>query len=67
MGNETQLGMSTPSSNHSGGVNVGLGDGSVRFIRDSIDVGNQAYATIQNLSGLSPFGVWGGETATGLD
>ena len=25
------------SSNHSGGVNVGLADGSVRFIRDTVD------------------------------
>jgi prepilin-type processing-associated H-X9-DG protein len=26
-----------PSSLHPGGVNVGMGDGSVRFVKDSID------------------------------
>ena len=27
-----------PSSRHTGGVNVGLGDGSVRFVRDSVEL-----------------------------
>ena len=30
------LGATTASSNHPGGVNVGFGDGSVKFIKDSV-------------------------------
>lgn len=30
------LGATTATSNHPGGVNVGFGDGSVKFIKDSI-------------------------------
>jgi prepilin-type N-terminal cleavage/methylation domain-containing protein/prepilin-type processing-associated H-X9-DG protein len=67
---DAQPGIYPPSSNHSGGVNALMGDGSVRFIRDSINVGNlDALGT--GLSGLSPFGVFGamgtrsgGETVT---
>lgn len=44
-------------SYHSGGVNVAMMDGSVRFISDTIDTGNlNAY---QVTSGKSPYGVWG--------
>ena len=50
-------GVFSPQSNHSGGVNVGMGDGSVRFISDTIDCGSpNSYAVT---SGKSPFGVWG--------
>jgi prepilin-type N-terminal cleavage/methylation domain-containing protein/prepilin-type processing-associated H-X9-DG protein len=44
-------------SYHSGGVNVALMDGSVRFVSDTVDTGNlNAY---QVTSGKSPYGVWG--------
>jgi prepilin-type N-terminal cleavage/methylation domain-containing protein len=58
----------TPSSYHSGGVNVTLGDGAVRFVSETIDAGSSANETfsdiatapIAEVSGKSPFGVWGG-------
>ena len=45
-------------SYHSGGVNVGMLDGSIRFVSETVDCGNvNAY---QVTSGKSPYGVWGG-------
>jgi prepilin-type N-terminal cleavage/methylation domain-containing protein/prepilin-type processing-associated H-X9-DG protein len=58
LGGDTAGGFMTAGSEHSGGCQVVFGDGSVRFIRDSIDAGNQT-AEARNLSGPSPFGVWG--------
>ncbi|EAQ78785.1 DUF1559 domain-containing protein [Blastopirellula marina] len=51
----------SPTSYHPGGVNAGFMDGSVRFITDTIDTGNQASGYRQNTdkSSPSPFGVWG--------
>jgi len=46
-----------PGSNHQGGVNLGLFDGSVRFITNNIDTGNLTLAAVR--TGPSPFGVWG--------
>jgi prepilin-type N-terminal cleavage/methylation domain-containing protein/prepilin-type processing-associated H-X9-DG protein len=55
---DAQNGLYPPSSNHSGGVNAVMGDGSVRFISDSINVGN-LNASGTSLNGISPFGVFG--------
>lgn len=51
--------MSPPSSYHTGGVQVGMGDGSVQFISDNIDTGNQLADSLANPSGPSDYGVWG--------
>ena len=55
------------NSYHTGGVNVSMGDGSVRFVSDTIECGNMS-AWSQgdgpspndvSRSGQSPYGVWG--------
>ena len=46
-----------PNSNHTGGVNLGMMDGSVRFVSNSIDTGNSNARAVS--AGPSPFGVWG--------
>lgn len=51
--------MSPPSSWHTGGVQVGMGDGSVQFISENIDTGNQLANSLANPSGLSDYGAWG--------
>jgi prepilin-type processing-associated H-X9-DG protein len=59
-----------PTSYHTGGANVGLMDGSVRFVSDTVDwqsnpTGNGIIADKNNgyplcvYQGESPFGVWG--------
>ena len=50
-------GIMTMTSQHTGGVQVLLCDGSVRFISENIDNGNLAAAA--PVSGPSPYGIWG--------
>ena len=47
------------SSNHTGGVNVGLLDGSVRFVTESVDCGVLANNPPTLTGGQSPYNVWG--------
>jgi prepilin-type processing-associated H-X9-DG protein len=57
-----QRAVCTASSYHTGGANVCLGDGAVRFISENIDASASPEAsTIENYNfgGPSPWGVWG--------
>jgi prepilin-type processing-associated H-X9-DG protein len=54
---DSSSGVFPPSSNHPGGVNSALADGSVRFISETIDSGNPTLAPAT--SGASRYGVWG--------
>ncbi len=63
--------MSPPSSYHTGGVQVAMGDGSVHFVSENINTGNQLADSLADPSGPSDYGVWGalgsangGETAS---
>ncbi len=68
---EYLAGMYSASANHTGGVNVGLGDGSVTFVSDTVSTTTAGDATAVaarvaqfmeingSASGQSPFGVWG--------
>lgn len=50
-------GISSPSSNHPGGVLVTMADGSVQFVNEFIDTGSLGLPAPS--SGPSPYGVWG--------
>jgi len=55
---DAQPGLYPPSSAHPGGATAIMGDGAIRFLSNSIDVGN-LNATATGLNGPSPFGVFG--------
>jgi len=55
---DAQNGMYPMSSRHSGGANAVMGDGSVRFITDNVNVGD-LNAAGTGLTGFSPYGVLG--------
>ncbi len=53
-------GIWTPGSEHAGGAQFAMADGSVRFISQTIDTGNlAAVAPAANGGGVSPYGTWG--------
>ncbi|MDO5552367.1 MAG: DUF1559 domain-containing protein [Planctomycetia bacterium] len=52
-------GVMSANSFHSGGVNTGLMDGSVRFVSNTIDAGNAADFVKPGITTASPYGVWG--------
>jgi prepilin-type N-terminal cleavage/methylation domain-containing protein len=60
--NRNDWGVLPPASNHTSGVNVGMMDGSVQFISDTIncDLNNtDGTPKLAVATGPSPFGVWG--------
>jgi len=68
-------GVYSAGSNHTGGAQCGMIDGSVRFVSSSIDSGNAGVVPPTAAGGgLSPFGAWGalgsargGEVSAGND
>lgn len=52
-------GIWSSQSRHPGGVQVVLGDGSVRFVAETIDSGNKNARDPDATGGPSPYGVWG--------
>ena len=56
-------GISTANSFHTGGVNIGLLDGAVRFVTETVNTGNLNHGCgqeeIRDANIRSPFGVWG--------
>jgi len=61
--NDRDWGVFSASSNHTGGVNVALFDGSVTFVSDTVNnvtPGLPADRPGQRLAGASDYGIWGG-------
>ena len=70
-GGDSVWGAASVQSNHSGGVNAAMLDGSVRFVSDTVDCGDSYENAV--VTGKSPYGVWGamgsaqgGETASNM-
>ncbi|MCL2347014.1 MAG: DUF1559 domain-containing protein [Planctomycetaceae bacterium] len=57
MDGDNSSGAFSATSNHTGGVQVCLIDGSVHFVSDTIDNGN--LTLLEPQQGKSPYGVWG--------
>lgn len=49
----------TASSRHTGGVHVLMGDGTVRFVNETINIGNLRETQPDQTTGQSSFGIWG--------
>jgi prepilin-type processing-associated H-X9-DG protein len=65
-GGDAGIGMLPPSSRHPGGIHVGMADGAVRFVTDSIEAGNSDSGTVirggegsRTPGSRSPYGLWG--------
>jgi type II secretory pathway pseudopilin PulG len=61
-GSDDRWGIYPPLSNHTGGVNCGLIDGSVTFVSNSVDTNNLNGSTgggDPNWTGKTRFGIWG--------
>ena len=52
-----RAGVWTAGSAHAGGAQFLMGDGAVRFVSETVDVGDQTRAPVA--AGRSPYGVWG--------
>jgi len=52
------------TSNHTGGVNIGMFDGSVHFMSETINTRTAGMSTKSVYSGTSPYGIWGAMGST---
>jgi prepilin-type N-terminal cleavage/methylation domain-containing protein len=57
-GGDDTDGVFEPTSNHTGGVHVLMGDGAVKFISENIHTGDVTQPSPLG-SGASPYGIWG--------
>lgn len=57
--NTDQCGIFTASSQHPGGAHAAFADGSIHFVSETINSGTANNFAGNDVSGESPFGVWG--------